>query len=349
MAQLINVLVVDDSAFMRKVISDMIDKDVNMQVVGTARNGQEALIKRQTLKPDVITLDVEMPIMDGLDTLKELMKEAPVPVVMISSLTKEGAEQTLLAMEYGAVDFVAKTSGAISLDLHIIEKEIVKKVKLAYKANINQEIKTTHHPRKLVREVRKESNNRQKKIIAIGTSTGGPKALKEVVTRLPKDIDAPIVIVQHMPKGFTQSLANRLNTLADIEVKEAADGDLLRSGVAYIAPGGFHMIIKKVGQSYSIQLNQEEARRGHRPSVDVLFESLATYVDLKKIAVIMTGMGSDGKVGLKSLKESGNCFAIAESMNTSIVFGMPKAAIESKLIDEVIDLDQISDHIMRQV
>ncbi|WP_083633448.1 protein-glutamate methylesterase/protein-glutamine glutaminase [Alkalihalophilus pseudofirmus] len=352
MVEQINVLVVDDSAFMRKVISDMLNKDPYIHVVGTARNGKEALTKRVSLAPDVITLDVEMPVMDGISTLEQLMKHDPIPVVMISSLTKEGALQTLLAMELGAVDFVAKTSGAISLDLHVIEKEIVKKVKLASQANLMNNTSERHIQQKpsyrpFVTKHSTSSSN--KKMIAIGTSTGGPKALKEVLTNLPKEIDAPIVIVQHMPSGFTQSLAQRLDTLSHIDVKEAAGGDILRNGTAYIAPGGSHMEIMKTGQAYSIHLNKGDMRRGHRPSVDVLFESLAKFPDLQKIAVIMTGMGSDGKAGLEKLKENGLCFSIAESVRTSVVYGMPKAAIEAQLVDEISDLDKISDHIMRHL
>ncbi|ERN53294.1 chemotaxis response regulator protein-glutamate methylesterase [Alkalihalophilus marmarensis] len=351
MVEQINVLVVDDSAFMRKVISDMLTKDPHIHVVGTARNGKEALTKRVSLAPDVITLDVEMPVMDGISTLKQLMKHDPIPVVMISSLTKEGALQTLLAMELGAVDFVAKTSGAISLDLHVIEKEIVQKVKLASQANLMNNTSKRHIQQMPSNRpfVIKHSTSSNKKVIAIGTSTGGPKALKEVLTNLPKEIDAPIVIVQHMPSGFTQSLAQRLDTLSHIDVKEAASGDILRNGTAYIAPGGSHMEIMKTGQAYSIHLHKGDMRRGHRPSVDVLFESLAKFPDLQKIAVIMTGMGSDGKAGLEKLKETGLCFSLAESVRTSVVYGMPKAAIEAQLIDEISDLDNISDHIMRQL
>ncbi|WP_100373186.1 protein-glutamate methylesterase/protein-glutamine glutaminase [Bacillus sp. FJAT-45037] len=344
----IKVLVVDDSAFMRKVISDMLNKDSNIEVIATARNGAEALIKRKSFNPDVITLDVEMPVMDGLETLQRLMEEDSIPVVMISSLTTKGTEQTMLAIEYGAVDFVSKTSGSISLDLHLIEKEIIQKVKLAYKANVSKSFKPKPiEPFQLKRE---QDNHtiKQKKIIAIGTSTGGPKALKEVLTKLPKTMPAPLLIVQHMPKGFTQSLATRLNMLSQIEVKEAVDGELLRNGVAYIAPGGFHMEAKKVGQAYTVHLHQQEARRGHRPSIDVLFESLAVLNDIQTIAVIMTGMGSDGKAGLTKLKNHGHCYSIAESEQTSVVFGMPKAAIEANIIDEVRNLESISEEIIHR-
>ncbi|MFC0558585.1 protein-glutamate methylesterase/protein-glutamine glutaminase [Halalkalibacter alkalisediminis] len=347
MGNTIQVLVVDDSAFMRKVISDMLNKHPGIKVIATARNGQDALGKRKELRPDVITLDIEMPIMDGLETLKRLMDD-PCPVVMVSSTTKEGAKNTLLAMEYGAVDFVTKPSGAISLDIGKVEQQIVDKVIQASKANVcrqqgkfapvqgnnqgNQKIKKT---------------NKNKKIIAIGTSTGGPRALKDVIPKLPASINAPILIVQHMPPGFTLSLAERLNTLSNVRVKEAKDGEVLQNGTAYIAPGGFHLSVKKQGNQYVIHTHKEEPRRGHRPSVDVMFESLAELKEIETIAVIMTGMGADGTEGLMKLKQTPNCYAIAEAEESCVVFGMPKAAIKTKLVNKVAHVQQISDSIVR--
>lgn len=351
-------LIVDDSAFMRKLIGDFFKDSHVIEVVGIARNGKDAIRKIKALKPDVVTLDVEMPEMNGLDALKQIMTETPVAVVMLSSTTQKGTEITLQAMGHGAVDFVAKPSGTISLDLHKIKDELVAKVENAANISISKlnkvppkviattsilperktEVKETISPKRVT-----NWSKATKKMVLIGTSTGGPRALQEVITKLPKDMQAPVLIVQHMPAGFTKSLAERLNQLAEIEVKEAENGDIIRNGHAYIAPGGYHMKIHKIGSTYSILLDKEEApRAGHRPAVDVLFENNSHYNDFDKIAVIMTGMGSDGSKGLVQLKKNGNVVAIAESADSCIVYGMPKAAAETKLVNEVVELENIA-------
>ena len=369
-------LVVDDSAFMRKLISDFFTDHLQIEVVGSARNGKDAIKKIQQLKPDVVTLDVEMPEMNGLDALKEIMIECPVPVVMLSSTTQRGTENTLTAMEYGAVDFVAKPSGTISLDLHKIQDELVHKVVEASKVPIAKLKKpissaTTFPAKKVTTAPKIEAvtlsstltkvapvfdkpvkkvdwNKHSKKIILIGTSTGGPRALQEVITKIPANVDAPILIVQHMPAGFTKSLATRLDQLSQIHVKEAEQGDILQKGTAYIAPGGYHLKLRKVGSTFAIALDQNEPpRSGHRPSVDVMFEDVSQYSDFDKVAVIMTGMGYDGSKGLVALKKTGNVIAIAESAETCIVYGMPKAAVETQLVDEVADVDVIAQTIMK--
>jgi two-component system, chemotaxis family, protein-glutamate methylesterase/glutaminase len=367
-------LIVDDSAFMRKLISDFFKDNPKVEVVGTARNGKDALKKIQQLSPDVVTMDVEMPEMNGLDALKEVMQSCPVPVVMLSSTTKRGAENTVIAMEHGAVDFVAKTSGTISLDLHKIKDELIYKVEQAaqvpiakLKKPIGTKLPKVEVPIQRATTSRKKTtpipfvekpivtgtktpvwNNHSKKIVLIGTSTGGPRALQEVITKIPKTIGAPILIVQHMPPGFTKSLATRLDQLSEIDVKEAEHGDILQNGTAYIAPGGVHMKLKKVGSTFAIFLDQHEPpRSGHRPSVDVMFESASQFNDFDKIAVIMTGMGYDGSKGLVQLKNSGNVLSIAESQQTSIVYGMPKAAVETQLVDEIADVDDIAQTIMK--
>ncbi|MCL7746487.1 chemotaxis response regulator protein-glutamate methylesterase [Halalkalibacter sp. MEB205] len=335
---------------MRKVLSEMLNQHPRLQVVGTARNGEDALKKRATLCPDVITLDVEMPIMDGLETLKYIMDEDPCPVLMVSSTTKVGAENTLLAIEYGAVDFVAKPSGAISLDIKKVEHLIIEKVLQAAKANIRKptlptkEVKLHGVERT---EVRMQSH--KKKVIAIGTSTGGPRALKDVITNLPAQLAAPVLIVQHMPPGFTLSLAKRLNSLSEVNVKEAKDGEILQNGTAYIAPGGYHLTVKKIGSVFAVHTHQDEARRGHRPSVDVMFESLSSFPEVETIAVIMTGMGADGTEGLIKLKRSvPNCYAIAEAEESCTVFGMPRAAVQTKLVDESVHVQLISERILKR-
>jgi two-component system chemotaxis response regulator CheB len=358
-------LIVDDSAFMRKLISDFFIENKHITVVGTARNGKDAILKMKKLMPDVVTMDVEMPELNGIEALKLIMAEYPVPVVMLSSTTKSGTENTMLAMEYGAVDFIAKPSGTISLDLHKVKDELITKIIQASQVPVLKIRKSGIVRNKVIEEVQpnsipsrinqehikapdKEWSSSRKKMVVLGTSTGGPRALQEVLTRLPKNINLPILIVQHMPAGFTKSLATRLDQLSEIHVKEAEQGDILQNGTAYIAPGGYHMGIQKVGSSYVIHLdNQAAPRAGHRPSVDVMFESVSEFNDFDKIAVIMTGMGSDGTKGLVQLKQLGQVKAIAESAETCIVYGMPKAAFESNLIDDVADVDDIADIIMK--
>lgn len=343
----IKVLVVDDSAFMRKWISDFLSEHPRLEVVGTARNGQEALDKIALLRPDVVTLDVEMPVMNGLETLRRIMHKQPLPVVMVSSTTREGAENTITAMQYGAVDFVAKPSGPISLDLYKVKDELIRKVLHASEANVRA--LAAHRPALAARRPPAQTARSQKTVVAIGTSTGGPRALETVLTQLPPDFAAPVVIVQHMPKGFTKSLADRLNALAAITIKEAEDGELLRNGTAYIAPGGVHLIVREEGGALKARFDESPPRAGHRPAVDVLFESLAAIRRCRKIAVIMTGMGSDGTAGVKKLKESGNTKAIAEARETAVIFGMPRAAIEAGVVDVIVPLDSIAAAIVQLI
>ncbi len=369
-------LIVDDSAFMRKLISDFFEGNSKVEVIGIARNGKDAIKKIQLLKPDVVTMDVEMPEMNGLDALKLIMEVSPVPVIMLSSTTVSGAENTLSAIEYGAVDFVAKPSGTISLDLHKVKEELVHKVEQAAHVPVNKLKKPIRDKKMNITSLsnkfessplnekfiyqkpsketvaftksKREWSNSSKKIILIGTSTGGPRALQEVITKLPETINAPILIVQHMPAGFTKSLAERLNNLSKITVKEAEHGEQLQNGTAYIAPGGWHLKLQKNAGNFVIQLDQQEPpRSGHRPSVDVMFENVSQFNEFDKIAVIMTGMGYDGSKGLIDLKKNGNVIAIAESAETCIVYGMPKAAIETKLVDEIVEVDEIAQMIMK--
>jgi len=357
MMEKLRILVVDDSAFMRKLISDILKSDPLIEVVGTARNGLDAIEKVKTLRPHVITLDIEMPIMDGIQALQKIMKEYPTPVIMLSSATKLGAENTLLAMQYGAVDFITKPSGSISLDLEKVKDDLIQKVKQARKVNLeklrylseSKQILSTERVTIANVEKRQSTNwaKNKNKLICIGISTGGPRALQTLLTGFPKDLEAPIIIVQHMPAGFTKSLANRLNTISKIHVKEAEDGEIIRKGTAYIAPGDFHLHVKQLGANIVISLNQAPPLNGHRPSVDTMFHSISKLSNYDKIAVIMTGMGSDGSQGLIELKNNGNVKAIAESKNSCIVFGMPKAAIATNLVDEIEDLEKLSQTIMK--
>ncbi|WP_163101524.1 protein-glutamate methylesterase/protein-glutamine glutaminase [Peribacillus alkalitolerans] len=357
----IKILIVEDSAFMRKLITDFLKEEARIEVIGTARNGEDAITKIKQLKPDVVTMDVEMPIMNGLEALKKIMDESPTPVIMLSSTTAKGAENTLVAMQNGAFDFIAKPSGAISLDLHKIKEELIQKVLQASEANLSRLQKNANNTKTTLPEtkdysrielkrnifVKKAWVTTSKKVVCIGTSTGGPRALQYVLTNLPKDINAPIFVVQHMPPGFTKSLATRLDSLSHIKVKEAEDGEIVQNGTAYIAPGGFHLKVREIGKSLAIQLDQSAQRNGHRPSVDVMFESISLLSDYSAIAVVMTGMGVDGSRGLIDLKNNMNAKSIAESQESSIVFGMPKAAIATNLVDEIEHVESIADCIVK--
>ncbi|WP_191561711.1 protein-glutamate methylesterase/protein-glutamine glutaminase [Metabacillus idriensis] len=345
----ITVLVVDDSAFMRKLITDFLQESGQIEVVATARNGADALSKISQFNPDVVTLDIEMPVIDGLQTLRMIMAECPRPVIMLSSTTKEGTDNTILSLQLGAIDFIPKPSGAISLDLHKVKEELIQKIHIASKSNQNQKkfISEITGPIRLNNENFRKKKEYLHHLICIGTSTGGPRALQQVLPKLPKNIEAPIFVVQHMPEGFTQSLAARLNALSEISVKEAEDGETAKNGTAYIAPGGYHLKVVRSANRLVMTLDKEEQRKGHRPSVDTMFESISKLKDIHKVAVIMTGMGADGMEGLKKLKQSGDLHAISESEKTSIVFGMPKMAIQSNAIDVVEDVQNIAASIMK--
>ncbi|GGM21498.1 chemotaxis response regulator protein-glutamate methylesterase [Paraliobacillus quinghaiensis] len=349
---IINVLVVDDSAFMRKMIAEILQSHPRINVIGTARNGQDALEKIAQLKPDVVTLDVEMPIMDGISTLREIMMHNPIPVIMLSSLTKEGANKTLESMELGAIDFITKPSGSISLNIQ--EKEAEIKTKVLHAVNAKAEKLTKTKPKKTIiapfaaSHIHKNEN--KDVIVGIGTSTGGPRALQQVITRLPKDIPAPIVIVQHMPAGFTKSLAKRLNSMSQLTVKEAEDQEILQKGTAYIAPGGYQFRVVRTIKGLQAKVAKEEPRNGHQPSVDVLFESLAKLKEEQVYAVMMTGMGADGANSLITLKrEKSNTIIFSESKETCIVYGMPQAAEKTNLVDYVVRLPEISELLVSQI
>lgn len=344
---MINVLVVDDSVFMRKLLSDLFAHETDFSVVDTARNGKDALDKVKRLKPDLITLDVEMPVMDGLKALELIMAECPTPVVMISSLTRAGAIATMQALELGAVDFVAKTAGPIS-NIAEIRTEILTKCRAAVKANVAQLAK-----KQIIGSVQGHkpvypslSGLTEECLIAIGTSTGGPRALQEVITKLPGNIPCGIVIVQHMPPGFTKSLAERLNSLSSLTVKEAENNDIVRPGLVLIAPGDYHMLLAREGGKVVVKLNQNPPVGGHRPAVDPLMESVAHIFGNKAVGVILTGMGHDGAKGIQAIKrQSGQ--TIAEDQSTAVVFGMPKSAIELGVVDRVAPITGIAAEILR--
>ncbi len=354
------ILVVDDSAFMRKLISELLSEHPDLEVIASARNGHDAVKKAIELKPDVITLDIEMPEMNGLEALKLIMDKQPCPVVMLSSITKEGTDTTLKAMEMGAVDFIAKPSRAISLDLHKIKDILIEKVLAAAKANISMKPVLAAKPTVIESFVQTNPGQRDRmtlpfqykkmdKIVLIATSTGGPRALQHVITKLPAALLAPVVIVQHMPASFTKSLADRLDSLSDMRVKEAEDGEILQKGTAYIAPGGYHLKLRKVGSSIVVTLDQTDPEGGHRPAANVTFRSASAIQGVEKVTVIMTGMGTDGADGLIKLKETGVVKAIAESKETCVVYGMPKAAVATHLVDEIVPVDEIAVTIVKYV
>ncbi|SHG93112.1 protein-glutamate methylesterase/protein-glutamine glutaminase [Tepidibacter thalassicus] len=347
----IRVLVVDDSAFIRKIIKDILSVDKQIQVVDVAKNGKEAIEKLMLNEVDVVTLDVEMPIMNGILTLEKIMKEKPTPVVMLSSLTKSGADLTIQALNLGAVDFITKPSNIFKINDEEIKSLIINKIKTASKVKISRR----HYTKREIVKIKKENTNKKsinigfgqvESIIAIGTSTGGPRALQEVLPNISKNVKAPIVIVQHMPPGFTKSLAERLNNISEVLVKEAEDGEIVKNGVAYIAPGDKHIKFKNEGNKIKIVLDDGQKVSGHKPSVDAMFYSLCE-IDLRKIiAVVMTGMGSDGTKGLNKLKQvKQNVISIAEDESTCVVFGMPKSIINLGLADKVFPVNLIGKEI----
>lgn len=347
---MIKILIVDDSAFMRNMLTDILKTDEEIRVVGHAENGKEALEKIPILKPDVITLDIEMPIMDGISTLEKIIRDHSIPVVMISSLTVEGANLTVKALEIGAIDFFPKPKNIFSLSGNKTKMEIIKKVKMASKSKMNLNYKKTYplrYSKKTLRET-KTSKSEFKYIIAIASSTGGPRALQEVLSSIEGNINGSIVIAQHMPPKFTKSLADRLDTLTDVRVKEGEDGDILKRGYCYIAPGGFHMRVKKESNDYVLKLSSEEPIKGLRPAADILMQSVAELNNLKKVGVVLTGMGSDGAEGIIQIKKSGGS-TIAQDENSSVVFGMPKIAIETNNIDKVVSLNNIAKEILNIV
>jgi len=433
------VLVVDDSAFMRKIVSDLILQDSQFIIVATAKNGKEAVEAVKVYKPDAVTLDLEMPEMNGLEALQEIMRTHPTPVIMLSGISEDHTRETIKALQYGAFDFIHKPSSAISNDIRQVGAQLLEKLNIAVltqrhrlKSSIikrqepelpipppkkpdrtpsldpakqnkpkqrpspaeqqekagtpnilhkttNEKASRLNVSNKLEAAASAKSANAAKDyevtalhagkatlgekatqrkqpisntfshLVAIGTSTGGPRALHEVISSLPGDLPAPVLVVQHMPPKFTKSLAQRLDSFSELQVVEAAHGEKLKAGVVYIAPGGYHMELSKDADGYAIALTQQPPRNGHRPSVDILFESLTPFPELRRHAVIMTGMGSDGTKGLKLLMESGGESAIAEAEETCIVYGMPRAAIESGCVKHIVPLPGIAAHIVNAV
>ncbi|MBO4853358.1 MAG: chemotaxis response regulator protein-glutamate methylesterase [Schwartzia sp.] len=403
---MIRVLIADDSAFMRMVLSDMFKKQPDFEVVGTAVNGKDAVEKCKSLNPDLVTMDVNMPVMDGLQALEQIMSDCPTPVIMFSSLTRDGANATIKALSLGAVDFVSKVGGSIS-KVDTVEDEILSKARTAVGAKgiirkaaaapppapvpptsapppepksepaaptpppapketpsapptmrrIQLPLRgggatappspppKRFTPRAVPAARTVSSGGSSRKLVVLGCSTGGPKALQSVVPMLPRNLPCGVLIVQHMPPGFTKSLAERLNEISQISVKEAENHDIIEAGHVYIAPGNYHMTVSGGGRE--ILLNQDPPIGTLRPAADVLFKSAAPLGG-NIVSVILTGMGSDGAVGMTEIKKTGG-YVIAESEETAVVYGMPKAVVDRGLADEIKPLQAIAGAIVHAV
>jgi len=335
----VRVLVVDDSALMRKLIPQILESDSSIEVVGTAMDGNFCLKKIEELQPQVVTLDLQMPGMNGIDTLKEIMRRHPLPVIVVSSHSTEGASVTFKALGLGAFDFVPKPG--YSENIGETAAQLIAKIKAAADCKVVRAglLRRESSPPEKISSAR--SAPAPTKIVAIGISTGGPQALEFVLGQLPPDFPGAVVIVQHMPEGFTDMFARRLDELCSLRVKEAQSGDILQAGRVLICPGSRHMRVKRLPMGDVVVLNDEPRVNGHRPSVDVLFNSVAQEFGSQSVAALMTGMGDDGAEGLGAIKRSGGV-TIAQSEESCVVFGMPKAAIERGYATRVVALDVLS-------
>jgi two-component system chemotaxis response regulator CheB len=338
----IRVLIVDDSAVVRKIFSEELSKYVDIEVVGTAPDPFVARDKIATLNPDVITLDIEMPRMDGLTFLRKLMRHYPIPTIIVSSLTPRGGKLTLEAMEIGAVDVIAKPGSSYTVG--DMSSQLAEKIRAAARAKVIRRDSETIDSGNIPMKALAQTSN---KVIAIGASTGGTEALKKVLTKLPANAPG-IVVVQHMPANFTTAFADRLNSICQVTVKEAQDNDSVVPGLALIAPGNYHMIFRRSGARYYVEVKTGPMVHHQRPAVDILFKSTAKYAGANAIGVILTGMGADGAEGLLEMKQAG-ASTIAQDEQSCVVFGMPKEAIKLGAADRVVPLDQIAMEMMRMV
>ncbi|MCL5958635.1 MAG: chemotaxis response regulator protein-glutamate methylesterase [Chloroflexi bacterium] len=338
---MIKVLVVDDSAYMRYVLRTNLDADPDITVVDTARDGLDALAKIAALKPEVITLDLEMPRMDGFAALKRIMAEFGLPVIILSSLSQEGADATIKALRLGAADFVPKPAAG-GMGFQDIRAELLSKIKGVRGLNTSKLQVTEHMVAPRSRSAVKMQARACNGVVVIGTSTGGPRALHEVVPHLPASLPLGVLIVQHMPPGFTKSLSQRLDEVSALTVKEAEQGDIVQAGVALLAPGNYHMTVVKNG---TISLDQEPPRHGVRPSVDATMESVAQVYGPASLGVILTGMGCDGTQGAKAIKEAGG-HIIAEDESSCVIYGMPRSAVEAGVVDRIAPLVRVPGEIV---
>ncbi len=342
----IRVLVVDDSAFSRQTIKGMLESDPDIEVAGIAMNGVDAMAKTIKLRPDLITLDFEMPEMDGFSFLRWVMKEIPTPVIMVSSFSDSNT--VFKALEMGAVDFIAKPIKRSSAELRMIEKDLLAKVKASKNFNMEKLTKSLELLSADEDVTPVETAGYDVDVVAVGSSTGGPAALQIILTRLPQDMPAAVLVSQHMPKGFTGPLAERLDRLSEIHVKEAADGDAVEHGTVFICPGGSHMTIKEKGQRRHINLKQGSPHDKYVPSVDMMMSSVADHYGRNTVGVILTGMGNDGKKGMLEIKAKGG-YTIAESEETAVVFGMPEEVISTGIVDKVLALPDVPEELVKIV
>jgi two-component system, chemotaxis family, protein-glutamate methylesterase/glutaminase len=342
----IRVLVVDDSAFVRQALARMLDTP-DIRVVGMATDGFEGVEKVLDLRPDGVTLDVKMPRMDGLEALQRIMRECPTPVLLLSSLTREGAEVTLRGLELGAMDFVDKTTVQGNMDLLSLTDELRAKVRAVAGVPRNR-LAVPTPASSPPRPLRVNRRGGRTDVVAIGTSTGGPPALQAIIPRLPSDLSAAVLVVQHMPVGFTRSLAERLDTRSVLPVREAEDGEPVVPGSVLIAPAGRHLKVRKRGSQVRVVLDEEPRTALHRPSVDVLMASVARAYGAHSVGVVLTGMGSDGVEGLRAIREVGGR-TLAESEETCVIYGMPKAAADAGVVDRVVSLPRMADEILAEV
>ncbi|HWR16393.1 MAG TPA: chemotaxis response regulator protein-glutamate methylesterase [Terriglobales bacterium] len=333
----IRVLVVDDSALMRKLIPQMIEREGSIQVVGTAMDGSFALEKIPDLKPDVVTLDLDMPRMDGMETLRKIMRKHPLPTIVVSAHSKEGASATFKALSFGAFDFVAKPQDPTT-HMDQIASELVAKIKAAVKSQL---VRLPEPQIKKKMKPPSEPANSPTKVVAIGVSTGGPQALQYVLSQLPAEFPGTILIVQHMPEGFTEMFAKRLDETCAIQVREAKSGDLLLAGRALVCPGNKHMKVRHMPLGHVVVLSDGDKVNGHRPSADVLLQSVASEFQERAVGVLMTGMGEDGAEGLGAIRHAGG-ITIAQAEESCVVFGMPRVAIERGHAMRVIPLEAMA-------
>ena len=340
MSKSIKVLVIDDSALMRKLIPQMLERDDDIQCVGTAMDGEFGLKKIEELNPDVVTLDLDMPRMDGMETLRQITRRSKVAVIIVSSHSTEGASATFKALALGALDFVAKPRENSPAQMEAISQELIGKIKVAAGAKNSlpkQKLPFLPDPQK-VKKVLDKPKTQASRIVAIGISTGGPNALQFLLSQLPENFPGGIVVVQHMPTGFTEMFAKRLNDCCNIEVKEAHSGDLVISGRALICPGNRHIRVKRMPLGSMVVLNDDPPVNGHRPSCDVLFHSVANEWGNNAIGMIMTGMGEDGADGLGAMRAAG-AMTVAQDEASCVVYGMPKAAIDRGSVQRTVSLD----------
>jgi len=343
----IRVLVVDDSAFMRRVISDMINEEADMEVIGTAVDGADAIDKCCRDRPDVVTMDIAMPNMDGITALEHIMERCPTPVLMLTGISKEEADVTIRSFERGAVDFIAKPSGQISLDIHKIRVELVEKIRNTAHVSVKGIVIAPTAPVEA-----KKAAPVELKVVVLGASTGGPQAITEVLSKMPKGLNYAVLVVQHMPPTFTRSFADRLHKNALVNAKEAEEGDLVEDGIVLIAPGDRHMKVKlrRIDGKLrpTITLTDEAKVHNVRPSVDLLMESAAEVFGRNVIGVILTGMGRDGASGMEAIKQHRG-MTLIQNEETATVFGMPRAAQERVQVDKVVPLQDIAREITEMI